>query len=275
MLLAPFFKNTPYHLNLIEHPLDQKHLIDAFALDDALLHELKNQPVDNEVYLHFWPADRSVFLGMQDQQLPHFWTGVEYLRDEGYEPIVRSSGGLAVVGDTEVLNFSLIFQPTIGRPNIHEAFGLMVKLIQAVFIPFNQEIVDGEVKRSYCPGKYDLSLKGKKIAGISQRRVGNAIALSIYVSLDGDQLSRGQLLRYFYKIGGSQPKDAFPDVLPESMTTVGDITPELRTLSSFEQAVTRVLEQESSGPTKRFDLEHYDYSASKKRMVARNQRLTF
>ncbi|KLD59881.1 lipoate--protein ligase, partial [Lactiplantibacillus plantarum] len=49
----------------------------------------------------------------------------------------------------------------------------MVDYVQAVWPQLN--ITTGEITRSYCPGDYDLSIAGRKIAGMSQRRTAEAL----------------------------------------------------------------------------------------------------
>ena len=82
---------------------------------------------------------------------------------------MRNSGGLGVVLDQGVLNISLIFKGQT-EATIDEAFTVMYLLICKMFEDEDVEISTHEIERSYCPGKFDLSIDGKKFAGISQRR---------------------------------------------------------------------------------------------------------
>ncbi len=62
---------------------------------------------------------------------------------------------------------------------IDEAFTVMYLLISKMFENENVDIDTMEIEHSYCPGKFDLSIDGKKFAGISQRRVRGGIAREI------------------------------------------------------------------------------------------------
>ncbi|MCH2976720.1 lipoyl-[GcvH]:protein N-lipoyltransferase, partial [Listeria monocytogenes] len=77
----------------------------------------------------------------------------------------------------------------------------------------------------YCPGSYDLSIQGKKFAGISLRRMAKRVAVQIYLAIDGDQTTRSELIRYFYTISGKakQTKYTFPDVNPNVMGALSDL----------------------------------------------------
>ncbi|WP_164172063.1 lipoate--protein ligase family protein, partial [Streptococcus pneumoniae] len=84
----------------------------------------------------------------------------------GYNAIVRNSGGLGVVLDQGVLNISLMFKGQT-ETTIDEAFTVMYLLISKMFENENVDIDTMEIEHSYCPGKFDLSIDGKKFAGIS------------------------------------------------------------------------------------------------------------
>ena len=61
----------------------------------------------------------------------------------------------------------------------------MVDFINALFPEVAERIEAYEIVGSYCPGSYDLSIDGKKFAGISQRRMKNGIAVQIYLCVEG------------------------------------------------------------------------------------------
>ena len=61
------------------------------------------------------------------------------------------------------------------------------------------EIDTREIEHSYCPGKFDLSIDGKKFAGISQRRVRGGIAVQIYLCVEGSGSERAEMMRVFYE----------------------------------------------------------------------------
>ena len=78
----------------------------SFAMDDTLselVGQLQSPPV-----VRTWVHNASVVLGIQDHRLPYIQEGMKLLTERGYMPIVRNSGGLAVVLDEGVLNLSII-----------------------------------------------------------------------------------------------------------------------------------------------------------------------
>src|SRR5690625_2533352 len=79
--------------------------LDSFAMDDtlcALVGSKMSPPV-----ARLWVHHKTVVLGIQDSRLPGAMAGMDYLTANGYQVIVRNSGGLAVPLDPGVLNISL------------------------------------------------------------------------------------------------------------------------------------------------------------------------
>ena len=193
-------------------------MLDSFAYTNALLWltAAQQQPI-----VHFWQLQPTVILGLLDQRLPQLARGLDYLQTAGYQVMLRNSGGLAVVADPGVLNVSLFLPAEREHYSITAAYQLMVDYVQAVWPQL--QIKTGEIAQSYCPGDYDLSIAGRKIAGMSQRRTANALVIMLYVSIDGNQIARSQLIHQFYQISlAGQSDTRFPDVDPQVMTTVAD-----------------------------------------------------
>ncbi|SFC73393.1 octanoyl-[GcvH]:protein N-octanoyltransferase [Alkalibacterium subtropicum] len=195
------------------------HRFAPFALTDALIKEAgeKKQPI-----LHFWTTSPYVILGMMDTKLPFLTDALRIFSSYGYPYLVRNSGGLAVVSDEGVLNFSMIFPEGDERMPINEGYERMHHIIKTAFKDFDAHIDAYEIPDSYCPGDYDLSIDGKKIAGIAQRRLKGGIAIMIYLSVSGDQQKRAEMIRTFYDIGlkEKETKWNFPAVHSEVMTTL-------------------------------------------------------
>ncbi|MER2000426.1 MAG: biotin/lipoate A/B protein ligase family protein [Lysinibacillus sp.] len=197
--------------------------LQSFAMDDTLCHanghNLSNPTVRT------WIHNESVVLGIQDHRLPNIDAATQFLVTQGFAPIVRNSGGLAVVLDPGVLNISLVFKDT-DRISIDVAFEFMVDLIKRLLPELADRIEVYEIVGSYCPGTYDLSIGGQKFAGISQRRMQNGIAVQIYLCVEGSGSERAELIRQFYNIGlqGGEPKYTYPTVHPEVMASLQQLS---------------------------------------------------
>ncbi|KXA52564.1 hypothetical protein HMPREF1884_01762 [Streptococcus agalactiae] len=195
-----------------------------FIWTEVFLREINRS--NQEIILHIWPMTKTVILGMLDRELPHLELAKKEIISRGYEPVVRNFGGLAVVADEGILNFSLVIPDVFERKlSISDGYLIMVDFIRSIFSDFYQPIEHFEVETSYCPGKFDLSINGKKFAGLAQRRIKNGIAVSIYLSVCGDQKGRSQMISDFYKIGLGDTGSpiAYPNVDPEIMANLSDL----------------------------------------------------
>lgn len=192
-----------------------------FALTDALITRAgeMNQPM-----IHFWQTSPLVILGMMDTKLGHFDKAVPMFKDYSHDAIIRNSGGLGVISDPGVLNVSLIYPSNKKRVSIDDAYDMMLQFIRDTFYPHftEKEILAFEVTNSYCFGDYDLSIDGRKIAGVAQRRIKDGVAVMLYISVNGDQTKRAKLMKEFYARGldGSEPEGRYPEIKPSVMTTL-------------------------------------------------------
>ncbi|WP_042351124.1 lipoate--protein ligase family protein [Bacillus massiliigorillae] len=197
--------------------------LQSFATDDTLCH-IAGQG-SSVAIARAWVHHHTVVLGIQDSRLPFLEKGRQYLEDNGYRAIVRNSGGLAVVLDTGVLNLSLVFPEVDKRIDINRGYDAMVELIRYMFRAYDVEIEAREIVGSYCPGSYDLSINGKKFAGISQRRIRNGVAVQIYLCVEGSGSTRAELVKQFYSIAKEnvETKFVYPSIVPEVMASLSEL----------------------------------------------------
>lgn len=255
----------PFHNQTISH----------FALTDALLAYAgaHNQPI-----LHFWPTTNLIILGMMDTKLPHFEEALHILEEDNKDFIVRNSGGLAVVGDEGVLNFSIILPETGDkRLVIDDGYAIMLLLIHNALKSYGQTIEAYEIADSYCPGDFDLSINGQKFAGIAQRRLKNGIAIMIYISVNGNQQKRAELIKEFYAAGlqNETVKWNYPDINPQVMATLEDLLDTKITVKEMKNLLLHTIQDFNSsisaGTYPKELLESYE--AAYQKMIRRNEQM--
>lgn len=195
------------------------HPFESFAFDDFLQHQISEDHIPK---VRFWVHSPYIILGLQDARLPKLSYGLDYISDAGFEYIVRNSGGLGVVLDEGVLNISLIL-PKSEFPYIENGYDIMSKLVQSTFP--EGEIEAYEISDSYCPGTYDLSIDGKKFAGISQRRIKDGIAVQIYLSVTGSGADRAHMMKEFYRDAraSASEKFSYPQINPANMASLNEL----------------------------------------------------
>ncbi|WP_181347751.1 biotin/lipoate A/B protein ligase family protein [Thalassobacillus sp. CUG 92003] len=266
---------TPSHYRFI----DQSELgpdfspLHSFAADDALSISVGNHT--SPTTARIWVHDKTVVLGIPDARLPYISEAVDYLESENYRVIVRNSGGLAVLLDEGVLNLSLIF-PDSKEVNIHEGYNAMVDFTRYVFRDVTNDIEAYEIPDSYCPGTYDLSINGKKFAGISQRRVKQGSAVQIYLDVTGSGKERARILKRFYEIGKKEAATRFeyPEINPEVMASMNELLGKNWTVRDVRNRILSAL-QELSGELTSYSLnedEHKDFEKRLAHMIDRNHK---
>jgi octanoyl-[GcvH]:protein N-octanoyltransferase len=199
------------------------HALQSFGTDDTLCESVGRG--QSPATARAWVHHDTIVLGIQDTRLPHLQEGLDYLEEQGYQFIVRNSGGLAVVLDDGVLNLSLILPEKEKGIDINRGYDAMWFLIKEMFADFNKKIDAKEISASYCPGSYDLSIDGKKFAGISQRRLKKGVAVQIYLCVNGSGSERAELIREFYSRAkkGERTKFSYPDIEPEVMASLSEL----------------------------------------------------
>lgn len=249
--------------------------LESFAADDTLCH-LIGAGI-SPATVRTWVHSASVVMGIQDHRLPYVQAGMDLLEERGYHPIVRNSGGLAVVLDEGVLNISIVISEKEGHIDINTGYDMMVDLIKALFPEIAARIEAYEIVGSYCPGSYDLSVGGKKFAGIAQRRIRGGIAVQIYLSVEGSGGERAELIRDFYERALQQEptKFEYPKVCPEVMASLSEIIGQSLTVQEVNARLQQFLYTHSDelrmGPFVEDEMEQYMYYL--KRVFERNKKL--
>lgn len=197
--------------------------LESFAADDTLCHLVGQQMTVPTV--RTWVHNQTVVLGIQDHRLPHVTEAVSMLGNAGYNAIVRNSGGLAVVLDEGVLNISIVLSELDSSIDIPAGYEVMLAFVRMLFPEAGERIEAYEIVGSYCPGSYDLSMDGRKFAGISQRRLRQGIAVQVYLCVEGSGAERAELIRSFYEIGlqGEETKFTYPVIKPEVMASLSEL----------------------------------------------------
>lgn len=216
--------------------------LESFAADDTLCHLVGQQKSIPTV--RTWVHDETVVLGIQDHRLPYISEAVVRLEKAGYKSIVRNSGGLAVVLDEGILNISMILSEQDTAIDIPTGYEVMLEFVRMLFPEAGDRIKAYEIVGSYCPGSYDLSIDGRKFAGISQRRLRQGIAVQVYLCVEGSGAERAKLIRDLYELGlqGEKTKFVYPVIQPEVMASLEELLGIPLTVSDVVIRVQRLLQ---------------------------------
>lgn len=247
-------------------PEETPHPYHSFAIDDTLQEIVSD---DESFKFRAWVHHPFVILGLHDARLPYLNDGLDHLESIGYDYIVRNSGGLGVVLDEGVLNISLIMNKN-HSPTIDDGYELMLDLIQSALGGADVEAY--EIHGSYCPGSYDLSIDGRKFAGISQRRIKNGVAVQIYLCVTGSGSDRAEIMKAFYHHSKKDAETRFryPDIEPQVMASLNELLGKSWTVDEVLDKFLSVLKIEPDtpySPSDEFDDRYREYIG---RMIRRN-----
>ena len=249
--------------------------LESFAADDTLCH-LVGQQISVPT-VRTWVHNQTVVLGIQDHRLPHVTEAVSTLENAGYNAIVRNSGGLAVVLDEGVLNISIVLSELDSSIDIPAGYEVMLAFVRMLFPEADDRIKAYEIVGSYCPGSYDLSIDGRKFAGISQRRLRQGIAVQVYLCVEGSGAERAELIRNFYETGlqGEETKFTYPVIKPEVMASLSELLDMRLTVNDvvirIQLMLRELADQVEIGGLKPEEMELYTFYLN--RVFERNQKM--
>ncbi|MGG0645136.1 lipoate--protein ligase family protein [Sporosarcina gallistercoris] len=249
--------------------------LESFAADDTLCQLVGQQ--QSAPTVRTWVHDNTIVLGVQDHRLPHLERALPAIHEAGYKTIVRNSGGLAVVLDSGVLNISIVLSERNGSIDISVGYDVMLEFIRMLFPEAGERIEAYEIVGSYCPGSYDLSIDGKKFAGISQRRLRQGVAVQVYLCIEGSGSERAALVKELYEtgLGGEMTKFTYPVIHPETMASLSELLDQPLTVQEVNLRVQQQLhllaDSVQSGGFRDEEMELYTYYLN--RVVERNAKM--
>lgn len=156
--------------------------------------------------LLLWRAPRALVVGRSDTRLPHFSDAVDRLLAEGWPVLIRRSGGSACPISRGTLQIALA-QAVLAGTTIDAAYIEMANMIRTVVGSYGLEAATGRTSNSFCAGRYDISVDGRKVAGLSQHwrqrngQVAVTTAATVIVEDDPGEIAR--IVNLFYRVTGS------------------------------------------------------------------------
>lgn len=201
-------------------------LLFPFAAEELLCRKVGEDELPAIAY--FWRYSKGLVLGLRDRKLPDAKKAIQTFEQDGYRTCVRHSGGAAVPLDEGVVNVSLILQKPKGRVDFHDDFRTMASIIQQSVAMLandpNMSVDIGEIKDSYCPGDFDMSIQGRKFCGLAQRRQTRAISVQAFIIASGEGTRRAKLARSYYDLAAvKNPHLDYPNVSLNSMGSLEEL----------------------------------------------------
>jgi len=155
--------------------------------------------------LLLWRAPQALLVCRGDTHLPGFSRAADRLDAEGWPVLLRRSGGSAcpIAGGTLQIAIAQAAAPGF---TIEHGYGELAGLIRDAlrFCGLAAEI--GAVPEAFCPGRYDIAIGGRKVAGLSQhwRTCGGTMTATTAATLLVAQAPAPlvHIVNLFYEIAG-------------------------------------------------------------------------
>jgi len=127
-----------------------------------------------------WDNSRCIVAARSERVLPGLEAARRELAARGWPLLVRESGGTAVPHAPGILHLSLAFRPP-ERPlcTLESAYGALGLPLLRTLARLGVPATFGDAPGSFCDGRFNLLVGGRKVAGTAQRwraRPGSAAA---------------------------------------------------------------------------------------------------
>ncbi len=167
----------------------------SFTRDEEILADVRadRQPAT----MRIWRTGPCIAATAQEAARPGFARGARELAARGWPVLLRRSGGSAVPLTRGILNLSLIYAiEAFADASLATAYSILCRPLLETLRDCGIEASIGPVGGSFCDGRYNLVVNGRKIAGTAQRwsagRNGGRLILSQgMLIIDGSSLSPG------------------------------------------------------------------------------------
>ena len=157
-------------------------------------------------HLLLWRAPPALIVGRSDSRLPHFADAADRLVAEGWPVLIRRSGGSACPISKGTLQIALARTATT-EITIDSAYTELTNLIRTVLESYGLKVETCSKSSAFCPGRYDISVNGRKIAGLSQhwRQCNGHITVTTAATMIVDQEPEAiaHIVNLFYRVAGS------------------------------------------------------------------------
>lgn len=196
---------------LINEPISADPLA-GLQRDTALLKEVAAGK--RGATARIWENPQSLVVTRRETRFPTFKEAQAQLGEEGWPVLVRESGGTAVPHEAGIVHFSLMFlQDKLFQFSMDTVYEALCEPLQMALTSLGLESGYGEVKGSYCDGKYNLVVDGLKITGTAQRIIGakksadgvqrSAVMAQSMLMVESDPIAGTDVVNRFYQLAGS------------------------------------------------------------------------
>ncbi len=175
---------------------------DGFGLQQAVFEEIAARSRGATAFL--WSSSRYVGATRPDTRLPGFPEARRLAAKDGFQVLVRNSGGGAVAANEGSISFSITFPVEDMRRGLYERYAEGAELVVRALQTLGVEAGPGEAEGEFCPGAYSVRVggpEGFKVAGLAQRVTRRAARMEALVLVTQTAELRRVLARFYEALG--------------------------------------------------------------------------
>ena len=177
----------------------------GLARIETLADDLTSESADPALLV--WRAQPALLVTRQDTRLPRFRESTIQMAAAGWPVVLRKSGGGACPVGLGTVQMATI-EPAIPGTTMNAKYEALTSLIQFTLQFFQITAQTGAMADVYCPGRYDLAVDGKKIAGMSQHWFRNrygirCVATAASINVEEAPGALADAVNRFYSAAGS------------------------------------------------------------------------
>jgi len=169
--------------------------------------------------LLIWQSPRALLAAPGDARLPRFEAAAQASAAAGWPVALRRAGGRICPVSPGTLQLA-ISRPVSSGVTIGTAYEEMAVLVETLLARFGVRGGRGPCPEAFCPGRYDIAVAGRKIAGLAQiwRRHGDEMTAitGASVIIDESPLELADAVNRFYR--------DMPDMPPCRAEAIGTLS---------------------------------------------------
>lgn len=183
----------------------------AIAEDAAMLRAVAE---GGGAVARIWQSENCIASPARLARSDRFAAAARSMAEAGWPVILRGSGGDPVPLAPGMVNLSLAYWvPLARRWSIEDAYSHLSGVAAGALRSLGYAAEIGAVAGAFCPGRFDLGIAGRKVAGTAQQRrpaarnqaAGTAILAHLALSVEPDLAAAITALRQFERLVGRGP----------------------------------------------------------------------
>lgn len=206
---CPLLFDQPWSVRILD---DKSTLHDQVTFDERLLEKVGSGEMGPSVVLS--TLSRCLVTTVRESRMPGFEKARQVLAAQGWPIVVRCTGGSCVPQGEGVLNLSII-HPKVRGWHLEDGYRLLCELMQELLAEYGLDATTGEVPGSFCDGRFNLQVGGKKLVGTAQRWAGGsrdcaAVLAHACLLVDLDLVEATEKINSLYRLCNN-PQQFSPD----------------------------------------------------------------